>query len=87
MPKSINGMAKLITIYCGMTAMRDLWDGIDEETRALIEETPDLAHMMEMAETLGGKLQAWSPSGDTLKLIGALEKELAEMRQEATTTA
>lgn len=80
MAKSVDGLSKLITIYCGMLAMQgDCWEGIDEETRDLIAGNEDLSRMMKIAEDLGGRLKDWQPDAATLRLMGSLEKELDEI--------
>ena len=87
MAKSIDGLSKLITIYCGMMAMRDCWGDIDEETRAIIAGNEDLARMMEIAEGLGDDLKNWQPHEATLRLVGSLEKELNAMLDRTPQTA
>ena len=61
MAKSVDGLSKLITIYCGMTAMRDGWDEIDEETWEVIRSNKDLTRMMEIAEGCAQHLKDWNP--------------------------
>jgi hypothetical protein len=83
MAKSVDGLSKLIAIYCGMTAIRDGWDEIDDETRDVIRGNKDLSGMMEIAEGFADQLKDWNPDQSTLRLIGALEIELNKMTEEA----